>query len=64
MPAQTDVQHCVSQCQQVESQLRNMAQAETNLQHKKLLDEGAHHLRMCLEECNWSLQQLQAASPR
>ncbi len=64
MQTQTDVQNCVSQCQQVEAQLRSMAQAETNLQNKKMLDEGAHHLRMCLEECHWSLQQLQPASPR
>jgi hypothetical protein len=48
----------------VEAQLRSMAQAEINLQQKKMLDEGAHHLRMCLEECNWSLEQLQASSPR
>jgi hypothetical protein len=33
-----------------------------NQQQIQLLDEGAHHLRLCLEECQWSLQQLQTTA--
>lgn len=62
MPAHTDIQNCINQCQQVEAQLRSIAQAEPHPQHKKMLDEGAHHLRLCLEECQWSLQQLQTTT--
>lgn len=60
MPAHQDIQNCVQQCQQVQTQLRNMAGAEMNPQAKKILSEGAHHLQLCIEECQWSLQQLQA----
>ena len=62
MPATQDIQNCIQQCQQVEAQLMNLANAESNPMAKKMLDEGAHHLRLCLEECQWSLQQLQAPS--
>ncbi|BDG61166.1 hypothetical protein [Caldinitratiruptor microaerophilus] len=62
MPVHQDIQACIQQCQQVEAQLRNMAAADVNPQAKKMLSEGAHHLRLCIEECQWSLQQLQAAT--
>lgn len=61
MPITQDVQACIQQCQQVETHLRNLANAETNAQVKKMLSEGAHHLRLCIEECQWSVQQVQAA---
>lgn len=59
MPGQQDIQNCIQECQQTEAMLRNMTNAEMNLQAKKMLSEGAHHMRLCIEECQWSLQQLQ-----
>jgi hypothetical protein len=34
-----------------------MASAETNPQAKMMLQEGAHHLSLCMEECNFVVQQ-------
>lgn len=62
MPAHQEIQACIQRCQQVEAQLRDIAGTETNPQAKKLLSESVHHLRLCIEECQWSLQQLQAAA--
>lgn len=54
------VQQCVQQCQQTASQLRSMASMEQNQQMKTMLNEGAHHLDLCITECNYSVQEMQA----
>lgn len=58
--ATQQVQQCIQQCQQVAGQLRSMANAETNPQAKTMLAEGAHHLDLCITECQYSIQQMQA----
>ena len=55
-----DVQQCIKLCQDTSSQLRTLANTETNPQVKTMLTEGAHHLDLCIVECQYSLQQLQA----
>lgn len=55
-----DVQQCIQQCQQTAQQLRIMANQEMNSQVKMMLAEGAHHLDLCIEECQFSLKQIQA----
>ena len=59
MSAQT-IQQCIQACQQTAAQLRNMANAEPDPMAKNKLIEGAHHLTLCIEECNYSMQQTQA----
>lgn len=54
-----DIQQCLQKCQQTAQQLRSMATQETNSQVKMMLNEGAHHLDLCIEECQYSLNQLQ-----
>lgn len=54
-----DVQQCIQQCQQTSQQLRNMANQETDPHVKKILGEGAHHLDLCITECQFSLNELQ-----
>lgn len=56
--AQT-IQQCIQSCQQTVAQLQNMANTEPNPMAKNKLIEGAHHLALCIEECNYSLQQIQ-----
>jgi len=53
------IQQCIQQCQQTAGQLRSMANAEMNPQVKTKLIEGAHHLDLCITECQYSLQQIQ-----
>lgn len=60
MPDSQAIQQCIQQCQQTASQLRSMAQAEADPQVKMKLNEGAHHLDLCVVECQYSLQQLSA----
>lgn len=56
--AQT-IQQCIQTCQQISTQLRNMANTDPDPMAKNKLIEGAHHLALCIEECNFSLQQIQ-----
>lgn len=58
--ATQQVQQCMQQCQQVASQLRSLASTETNPKARTMLNEGAHHLDLCLTECQYSIQQMQA----
>lgn len=53
------IQQCIQMCQQTSSQLRNMANTQTDPMAKNKLTEGAHHLDLCIQECNFSLQQIQ-----
>lgn len=55
-----DIQQCIQNCQQTVDRLRNMANAEMNPQTKTKLNEAAHHLDLCIAECRFSLQQVQA----
>lgn len=55
------VQQCIQQCQQTAGQLRSMAQPEPNPQVKTMLNEAAHHLDLCVVECQYSVQQLSAS---
>ena len=55
-----DVQQCIQQCQQIAQQLRTLANQETVAHVKKILNEGAHHLDLCITECQFSLNELQA----
>lgn len=54
-----DIQQCIQQCQQTAQQIRSMANQEVNNKAKMLLTEAAHHLDLCLVECQFSLQELQ-----
>lgn len=55
-----DIQQCIQKCEQNSQQLRNMANQVTNMQVKTMLNEAAHHLDLCIEECKFSLQQVQS----
>jgi len=57
--ASQQVQQCIQQCQQTANQLRSMANTEPNQQVKTMLNEGAHHLDLCITECQYSVQQMQ-----
>lgn len=59
MPTQ-DIQQCIQMCQQTSGQLRNLANSETDSSAKTKLIEGAHHLDLCIQECQYSLDQMQS----
>lgn len=57
-----DIQTCIQNCEQTVKNLTNMSDQSTNPQEKMMLREGSHHLRLCIEECQYSLQELQNPS--
>lgn len=54
-----DIQQCIQKCQNAAKQLENMATQETNVQVKSMLKEAAHHLDLCIEECQFSMNEVQ-----
>jgi len=56
LAANQQIQQCIQQCQQISQQLSTMSTAETNPQVKMKLEEAAHHLKLCIEECNFTVQ--------
>ena len=56
MTANQQIQQCIQQCIQTRDKLNTMAGSETNQQNKMMLHEGAHHLNLCIEECNFTVQ--------
>jgi len=57
-----NIQQCIQACQQTAGKLRSMAQAEPNPQVKTKLTEAAHHLDLCIAECQYSVQQMQGGA--
>lgn len=58
MAAQQDIQQCIQQCQQTSSKIRTIANSETDINAKKALFEAAHHLDLCVTECQFSVQNI------
>jgi len=54
-----DIQQCIQKCQETAQQLEGMANQEANVQVKSMLKEAAHHLDLCIEECQFSLESIQ-----
>jgi len=53
-----NVQQCIQDCQQTAGRLRAMSEREPNPQVKSRLMEAAHHLDLCIVECQYSVQHL------
>lgn len=60
--ATNDIQQCIQKCKQSAQQLENMANQATDMQVKSKLKEAAHHLDLCIEECQFSLEAVQTGT--
>ena len=58
MAANDTIKNCIQDCTNTANNLRSMANTETNMQVKNALIEGAHHLDLCVTECQYSVQQM------
>ena len=58
MAANNAINSCIQECKDTANKLRSIANTETNMQVKTALNEGAHHLDLCMTECQYSLQQI------
>lgn len=51
------IQQCISDCQQVINELQSLATKANNERVKSTLEESAHHLDMCVRECDFAAKQ-------
>lgn len=58
MATKDAISKCIQDCTDTANKLRQMANSEANMQVKNALIEGAHHLDLCVTECQFSLQQV------
>ena len=55
-----EIQQCIQMCQDTSGKLRNMANTESDTTAKTKLTEGAHHLDLCIQECQYSMDQMKS----
>lgn len=58
MATNDSISKCIQDCTDTANKLRQMVSSEANMQIKNALNEGAHHLDLCVTECQYSLQQV------
>lgn len=58
MVADNSINQCIQDCRDTASKLRSIANDEVDMQVKTALNEGAHHLDLCITECQYSTQQM------
>lgn len=59
MPSHQEIQQCINQCNQLANQLRSMVNTNQNQQMSEMLLEGAHHIDLCVTECEFAAQRVQ-----
>ena len=57
MSSQKMLQQCVSDCRKVMSDLQSFSGNTKDIRFKSTLDESAHHLDMCVRECEFAIRQ-------
>lgn len=61
MPTHAQIQQCIQDCQTQANDLRNLMGQAPNPQVQGILDEAAHHIDICVRECEWVAQRVQQA---
>lgn len=54
---QQRLQQCISDCRQVISELQSLSGKTQDTRLRSTLNESAHHLEMCVHECEYALKQ-------
>ncbi len=62
MVAHQQVMQCIQECQQVAGQIRSLANQAPSPQVRDQLMESAHHVDMCIRECEFAAQRVQQAA--
>lgn len=57
MSQNQQLQQCISDCQNIMSKLQSMAGTSQDIKLRSTLDESAHHLDMCVRECEYASKQ-------
>mgnify|MGYP000569082477 CR=1 FL=1 len=59
MPHHGRIQECIQHCRSVINDLHSLAQNVGDPQTADMLREGAHHLSLCLQECDFVAGRIQ-----
>lgn len=51
------IQQCIKECQNVMSEIQSLANQATETNLKSTLTESAHHLDMCMRQCEFAAKQ-------
>lgn len=58
MSGTQQLNECIDKCQQVIKELQSLSNmSNNNTELKSTLNESAHHLQMCMHECQFASQQ-------
>lgn len=57
MNQKQQLEKCMQDCQNVVNELQSLANQANETKLKSTLDESAHHLDMCLRECEYASKQ-------
>ncbi|MBS4032184.1 MAG: hypothetical protein KGZ63_12300 [Clostridiales bacterium] len=57
MDQKQKLQKCMQDCQNIVNELQSLANQANETKLKSTLDESAHHLDMCLRECEYASKQ-------
>lgn len=60
MPAHQALANCIQLCQQTAQQLRTLAARSVDPVVRDKLNEGAHHLDLCVSECRFAMDRTAA----
>lgn len=55
--SQQKLDQCISECRQVVSEIQNLTDQAKDRELKSTLNESAHHLEMCIHECEFAKKQ-------
>jgi BMFP domain-containing protein YqiC len=51
------IQQCIKDCQSAMSEIQSLSSQATDTKLKSTLEESAHHLDMCMRECEFAAKQ-------
>lgn len=53
-----ELNQCIDHCKQIKDQIDSLSESSQNKVLRSTLNESAHHLDMCLQECQFALKQI------
>jgi hypothetical protein len=56
---QQNIQQCIQTCHQQANELRSLANQAPETSLRNMLTEGAHHIEMCIRECEFCVERIQ-----
>lgn len=57
---QQGVQQCIQACHQQANELRSLANQSQETSLRNVLTDGAHHIEMCIRQCEFCIERMQA----